>query len=183
MVDTRARGRRRPLRDARGAAVVAAHHGRATVRGPPLCARREATHPGAGRARRALRRGHAGHRDRRPAERRPQVGRGRGGVRHGGQGPSRAGGALDRLRSPSTACAHEWHGAHGNRDRSWGPRRWGGPKMWRWFSHQRRRGHALRRHPARHRRRRPPPRLGVGRQPGHLGGRVARRAPSWPTTG
>jgi hypothetical protein len=30
--------------------------------------------------------------------------------------------------------AHEWHGAHGNRDRSWGPRRWGGPKMWRWFS-------------------------------------------------
>ena len=29
---------------------------------------------------------------------------------------------------------HEWHGAHGNRDRSWGPRRWGGPKMWRWFS-------------------------------------------------
>jgi hypothetical protein len=29
---------------------------------------------------------------------------------------------------------HEWKGAHGNRDRSWGPRRWGGPKMWRWFS-------------------------------------------------
>ena len=24
--------------------------------------------------------------------------------------------------------------AHGNRDRSWGPRRWGGPRMWRWFS-------------------------------------------------
>jgi hypothetical protein len=29
---------------------------------------------------------------------------------------------------------HEWQGAHGNRDRSWGPRRWGGPTMWRWFS-------------------------------------------------
>jgi hypothetical protein len=29
---------------------------------------------------------------------------------------------------------YEWRGAHGNRDRSWGPRRWGGPKMWRWFS-------------------------------------------------
>jgi hypothetical protein len=29
---------------------------------------------------------------------------------------------------------HEWNGAHGNRDRSWGPRRWGGPSMWRWFS-------------------------------------------------
>ena len=29
---------------------------------------------------------------------------------------------------------HHWHGALGNRDRSWGPRRWGGPRMWRWFS-------------------------------------------------
>jgi hypothetical protein len=29
---------------------------------------------------------------------------------------------------------HAWQGAHGNRDRSWGPRRWGGPTMWRWFS-------------------------------------------------
>ena len=24
--------------------------------------------------------------------------------------------------------------ARGNRDKSWGPRRWGGPKMWRWWS-------------------------------------------------
>jgi hypothetical protein len=24
--------------------------------------------------------------------------------------------------------------ARGNRDKSWGPRRWGGPLMWRWFS-------------------------------------------------
>jgi hypothetical protein len=29
---------------------------------------------------------------------------------------------------------HEWREAHGNRDKSWGPRRWGGPAMWRWFS-------------------------------------------------
>jgi hypothetical protein len=29
---------------------------------------------------------------------------------------------------------HEWADGHGIRDRSWGPRRWGGPKMWRWFS-------------------------------------------------
>jgi hypothetical protein len=29
---------------------------------------------------------------------------------------------------------HAWQDAHGNRDKSWGPRRWGGPKMWRWFS-------------------------------------------------
>ena len=27
-----------------------------------------------------------------------------------------------------------WDGALGNRDRSWGPRHWGGPSMWRWFS-------------------------------------------------
>jgi hypothetical protein len=27
-----------------------------------------------------------------------------------------------------------WTGARGNRDRSWGPRRWGGPPMWRWWS-------------------------------------------------
>jgi hypothetical protein len=43
--------------------------------------------------------------------------------------------------------AGRWHGwieadgarhqaveARGNRDKSWGPRRWGGPRMWRWFS-------------------------------------------------
>lgn len=30
--------------------------------------------------------------------------------------------------------SHEWEKARGNRDKSWGPRRWGGPKMWRWFS-------------------------------------------------
>jgi hypothetical protein len=28
----------------------------------------------------------------------------------------------------------DWRGALGNRDRTWGPRRWGGPNMWRWFS-------------------------------------------------
>jgi hypothetical protein len=29
---------------------------------------------------------------------------------------------------------YELSDARGNRDRSWGPRRWGGPTMWRWFS-------------------------------------------------
>jgi hypothetical protein len=29
---------------------------------------------------------------------------------------------------------HELVDARGNRDKSWGPRRWGAPKMWRWFS-------------------------------------------------
>lgn len=28
----------------------------------------------------------------------------------------------------------ELRDARGNRDKSWGPRRWGGPRMWRWFS-------------------------------------------------
>lgn len=30
--------------------------------------------------------------------------------------------------------ALDWTEARGNRDKSWGPRRWGGPQMWRWFS-------------------------------------------------
>ncbi len=29
---------------------------------------------------------------------------------------------------------HELVDARGNRDKSWGPRRWGAPNMWRWFS-------------------------------------------------
>ena len=29
---------------------------------------------------------------------------------------------------------HQLLAARGNRDKSWGPRRWGGPRMWRWFS-------------------------------------------------
>jgi len=29
---------------------------------------------------------------------------------------------------------HDLGDARGNRDKSWGPRRWGGPHMWRWFS-------------------------------------------------
>ena len=29
---------------------------------------------------------------------------------------------------------HVLRNARGNRDKSWGPRRWGGPRMWRWFS-------------------------------------------------
>jgi len=29
---------------------------------------------------------------------------------------------------------HELGDGRGNRDKSWGPRRWGGPRMWRWFS-------------------------------------------------
>jgi hypothetical protein len=41
--------------------------------------------------------------------------------------------------SGTVACdGEEWalsaETARGNRDKSWGPRRWGGPRMWRWFS-------------------------------------------------
>ena len=68
---------------------------------------------------------------------------------------------------------HHWRGAHGNRDRSWGPRRWGGPTMWRWFSINVGEETALRGHPPGDRGGRPAPGLGVGRRPGHQRGRVA----------
>jgi hypothetical protein len=70
----------------------------------------------------------------------------------GTDGESRAGaGASDATRA-TVAKGHleqagRWSGwievdgvrltlaaARGNRDKSWGPRRWGGPRMWRWFS-------------------------------------------------
>ena len=53
----------------------------------------------------------------------------------GRQGPPRAGRAAGRDGSRPAASARELGpNARGNRDKSWGPRRWGGPKMWRWFS-------------------------------------------------
>ncbi|HEX6310627.1 MAG TPA: hypothetical protein VF152_03295 [Acidimicrobiia bacterium] len=41
-----------------------------------------------------------------------------------------------RWRGAITAGDTTWElgAARGNRDKSWGPRRWGGPRMWRWFS-------------------------------------------------
>jgi hypothetical protein len=46
----------------------------------------------------------------------------------GSSGSSGSGGkAVERWRLEPTS-------ARGNRDKSWGPRRWGGPQMWRWFS-------------------------------------------------
>jgi len=58
---------------------------------------------------------------------------------------------------------HRWERAHGNRDSSWGPTPVGWSEDVALVQHQRRRRHALRRHPPRHRRGRPAPRLGVGR--------------------
>ena len=101
----RARGRRRPLRDARGAAVVAHRPWTATCRPARACAGRGDDAPGPRRARRALRRHDAGHRHRRPAERRA-ASRPRRRPRPArwarGTSSRRAAG---RARSPSTACA------------------------------------------------------------------------------
>ena len=38
---------------------------------------------------------------------------------------------LDRCRRRAPRAGRR---RRGNRDKSWGPRRWGGPRMWRWFS-------------------------------------------------
>ena len=100
----------------------------------------------------------------------------------GTDGESRAGaGASDATRA-TVAKGHleqagRWSGwievdgvrltlaaARGNRDKSWGPRRWGGPRMWRWFSINVGDDTHLGGHPYRHRGGRPPPRLGVARR-------------------
>ena len=49
-----------------------------------------------------------------------------------GQGNKASGASA--ATSVSVGVRHELVDARGNRDKSWGPRRWGGPKMWRWFS-------------------------------------------------
>jgi hypothetical protein len=70
-----------------------------------------------------------------------------------GQGSSGASGAASSSTAASVGKGHleqagRWSGwvgldgerwmfgdeARGNRDKSWGPRKWGGPQMWRWFS-------------------------------------------------
>ena len=68
---------------------------------------------------------------------------------------------------------HEWLGRARQPRPLLGPAALGRPEDVALVLHQRRRRHALRGHPARHRRRRPAPGLGLGRRPGHLGGRVA----------
>jgi hypothetical protein len=71
-------------------------------------------------SRRALRCTHTGHRHGRPDP---------GWTPFGAGGRGRWAGWLE-----VDGVRHPWTAAYGNRDRSWGPRRWGGPKMWRWFS-------------------------------------------------
>ena len=146
------------------------------------CVRGETTTaPGPGGARRALRRRHPRHRHRRAAERRAQVGRGGRRGRHGGQGPPGAGGPLDghahrRRHAPRVA-------RRARQPRPLlGPAALGRPEDVALVLHQHRRGHALRRHPPRHRRRRPAPRLGVGRRRGPRRWPSGACGPSWPTT-
>ena len=147
----------------------ASHDG--TVPARP-CVRGGDAASGRGRPRRAIRRRHAGYRHRRPAERWAEVGRGRRRIGTVGKGHLEQAGRWTGTLEVD-GVAYEWHGAHGNRDRSWGPRRWGGPKMWRWFSINVGRADALRGHPPGHRGRRPAPGLGLGRHTGHVGGRMA----------
>ena len=52
--------------------------------------------------------------------------------RQGSPGAGRAGGRAGSR--PAASAGELGANARGNRDKSWGPRRWGGPKMWRWFS-------------------------------------------------
>ena len=69
---------------------------------------------------------------------------------------------------------HEWQRRARQPRPLLGPAPLGRPEDVALVLHQHRRGHALRRHPPRHRCRRPAPRLGVGRHAGDVGGRVAR---------
>ena len=117
----RARGRPRPLRDARADEALAAHRrrqvaGRATL---AMDVTFDALTPpigGDGQNQDAA--------DSSSAATRQSVGKGH--LEQGGRwtGWIEAGGVRNEL-GPN---------ARGNRDKSWGPRRWGGPKMWRWFS-------------------------------------------------
>jgi len=65
---------------------------------------------------------------------------GGGGSRQSGAAASTTGkGHLEQAGRCSGALVVDgvpvpWTNARGNRDRSWGPRRWGDPSMWRWFS-------------------------------------------------
>ena len=101
--------------------------------------------------------------------------------RHRREGPLRAGRRVERLargrrRAPGVARAH------GNRDRSWGPRRWGGPRMWRWFSINVDDDAPPRRHPARHRRGATSTAAGCGTGAGRRASLSGACAPSSPTT-
>jgi hypothetical protein len=67
---------------------------------------------------------------------------GQGGEKHGAAGVTSASvgkGHFEQAGAWSGSISvdgttHRFTDARGNRDKSWGPRRWGGPKMWRWFS-------------------------------------------------
>ena len=80
-----------------------------------------------------LRRAHPGHRHRRPAAGRPRSAEAAAAAGTTGKGHFEQAGIWTGWLEVDGE-RHDWAGALGNRDRSWGPRSWGGPTMWRWFS-------------------------------------------------
>ena len=128
-----ARGRRGPLRDARTRCARGAS--RSTARWRRARARRVRRRRAVATSRSSCLRGlHPADRQRRcatlrAAHRRPRPPPPAPSGRATSSRPASWSGWLDRRRR-----AVAWPAAYGNRDRSWGPRRWGGPRMWRWFS-------------------------------------------------
>ena len=117
----RARSRPREVRDARADGTLAAHRQRQVLEG-----RASRWTSRSGRARRRSAR--TARTAKRAILRAP-----------------RRGSRSERVTSSRAGCWTGWieaggqrkelgPNARGNRDKSWGPRRWGGPKMWRWFS-------------------------------------------------
>ena len=182
MVDTVLDVGRRPLRDARAAGLVAHHHGRRGA-GPTLCRGGDcSTHPVHLALDVRFDARDAGHRHRRSAERAAALGPGGRGGGHGGQGPPRAGRALDRVARGRRRASRV-----AGRPRQPGPLL-GAPPLGRsddvaLVQHQRGRGHCTSAGsgwaP------RPATCTGAGSGTGGAGDqrcRVARCAPSWPTT-
>ena len=133
--------------------------------------------PGQGPARPPLRLPDASRRDRRAAGGRPGSAESADGAGTTGKGHFEQSGPWTGWLEVD-GRPHDWDGALGNRDRSWGPRNWGGPPMWRWFSINVDERPALRRHPARHRPRRPAPGMGLRRRTGGQSSPSGGSAPS-----
>ena len=127
----RPRRRRRPLRADRAAHDVAPHRRRRRAGARPRRRRpstpRRRTSRSISRSTRSRRRSVSTARAARRAARARR--RARASARATSSRPGRWTGWIE-----ADGVRHELVDARGNRDKSWGPRRWGGPKMWRWFS-------------------------------------------------
>ena len=162
MVDPCSRSATSATRCSRPLQSLAAHHGGRGAGPGPAAAGTRHGHPVHCGARRPLRRHHAGHRHRRPARAAPSRPRRR-------RRPARWARAISSRPGGWTGCsgrrcAPRMAGRPRQPRPVLGPAAVGRPEDVALVQHQRRRGHALRRHPAGHRRRRPPPGLGLGRR-------------------